>query len=213
MYKVNILSLVVFLITSSYSYSETTYHDDPNNECLKGISFLHEDKNTCAYNVIYQIANTTRKNHVLEIPTNTIIEIFAVIGGPIGKAAKDSYYNEGYRYFLTLKPDGEYEGYLMCAHRWALWSETGTRNWDNRNRITPEKAYYEWELKRKAFGARSWYKADFVWVSYHPSYQPNKAICESIADNVLNGLVKSRPKTPQKKYKDLDLERYDRMPK
>lgn len=182
-------ALTILLTFSSQSFAA--------QECPKGIT-LKKGSKTCAYDVVLHAANTVRGFDVFELGSEAVVNLIAALGYPVGSVARSSYYQEGNRYIVRLRPSASHESYLMCAHRWEVWSETGTKNWDNRNKVTLSEGYYEWELLRSGIGrGRNWYKADFVWVSHHPGFVPDKKVCESIADSVLVQMRNQRPKNKE----------------
>jgi len=164
------------------------------NKCPLDKTLQNNGEEVCAYDVVVHMADTTREGSIFELPTKVIIEIGTVIFGPVGTVAKKSFYREGGAYTLILTPSDKHKGYLRCANIRNMWSETGTRDYNNIT-ITPEKGVYKWTLNKPAlFGGGSWYKADFVWVSRHPSLTPNSDICHSMASKIINKLAASRTK-------------------
>lgn len=147
-----------------------------------------------SYNVTYFAANTTYERHFLEIPTALVIGALQLVGGSVGQLGADAYAREGRNFRLWLRPDNDHKNYLYVTHRWEIWSEVGTRDYDNRNYITPEFGYYEWTLKKRGlFEGRSWYKADFVWISHDPNITPDPAEANRLADATLAVLRSQRP--------------------
>lgn len=183
------LIIIVLLNLPSSAYAK--------NDCPLQITFNQNGIDVCAYDVVIHAANTTRSTSVLEIPTAIIVNISTAIVGLAGTLAKDSYNNEGSNRYVNMKPSEEHKNYQMCAYVHEIWSETGTSNYDNKNTVTNTLGHFEWTLNRPGLGqGRNWYKADFVWVSKHPSYPLNDTECKDISSKTIVAMRKIRPIIP-----------------
>ena len=110
--------------------------------------YVLQTRRECAYDVTYAHRDTDRKQGALELYIETLAAIDRQLPGEFGEPGR-RYWNGGNRYSVTMRPHSNHRNYLRCAHIWQVLSERGVRDWDNKNKVTPEYGYWFWELKRK----------------------------------------------------------------